>query len=561
MSTSIVQGGALGQALVAQNLLTQAQLAAVLVARTSTRQPLHLALLEQGVLQAEQFYPLLAKQQGLLYIALDEQELPAPGRLSEAQARRLQAIVIAEQPELVVGIADPFDLLKQDELRAILGQACQLVCVSPDALQRVLKRVYRCAEAIQAHAQALRTELANHHVAEADFAAQTDLPVARLLQSIFDDAVRMNASDVHIEPDESVLRIRQRIDGVLQAHAVQSKQIAQALTQRLKMMAELDIAERRLPQDGVFEVRVGDEMLDVRLSTMPVQFGESVVMRLLRRAAGVVGLDNMGLPAPVLERLHALVGRPHGIILITGPTGSGKTTTLYSMLDEVNDVSKKLITVEDPVEFRLPQVNQVQVNSKVGLTFARTLRAVLRQDPDVIMIGEIRDQETAEIALRAALTGHLVFATLHTNDAASTVPRLIDMGAEPFLVASALRGVLAQRLLRLVCAKCATMRPLAVHEQQWLHSMQIDTKTLTHIPEPVGCTQCYQTGYMGRQAVLELLEPTAEMMAALQQGETEVYFEQAKQSMVGQLLVDRALVVLQSGRTTLAEVMRLAAVE
>ena len=278
--------------------------------------------------------------------------------------------------------------------------------------------------------------------------SKSDAPVVRLIETVFEDALAAHASDIHIEPDETVLRIRRRIDGVLQEQVMDEKAIVPALVSRLKLMAGLDIAERRLPQDGRFNIKLKNKAGDVRFSTMPTQYGEAVVMRLLDHSDGVQGLDKIGLADDIKTRLEKAINRPHGLLLVTGPTGSGKTTTLYAALNELNKPEKKIITVEDPVEYRLPRINQVQVNQKVGLDFARVLRTTLRQDPDIILVGEIRDQETAEIALRASITGHLVMSTLHTNDAISTALRLIDMGVEGFLVASAVHAIVAQRLVR-----------------------------------------------------------------------------------------------------------------
>ncbi len=274
-----------------------------------------------------------------------------------------------------------------------------------------------------------------------------DNTIVRLLQSLFEDAVQVRASDIHIEPDEQVLRIRQRVDGVLQENILQEAGIAAALVLRLKLMAGLDISEKRLPQDGRFQIKVKGHSIDVRMSSMPVQHGESVVMRLLDQSAGLLTLEETGMPAAMLQKLRRMMQSPHGMVLVTGPTGSGKTTTLYGVLSELNQPGVKIITVEDPVEYRLPRVNQVQINHKIGLDFASVLRTSLRQDPDILMVGEMRDQETAEMGLRGALTGHLVLSTLHTNDAVSSTLRLIDMGAAPYLVASALRAILAQRLM------------------------------------------------------------------------------------------------------------------
>ena len=325
-------------------------------------------------------------------------------------------------------------------------------------LLQTIDRVYRRTDEITDFARELEQDLGDTVV---DFGALggtpglEEAPVVKLLQSVFDDATQVRASDIHIEPQEKRLQIRFRIDGVLHLQTEADIRIAPALALRLKLMSELDISEKRLPQDGRFGVRVKQQQIDVRISTMPTQYGESVVMRLLNQSGGMLRLDSIGMPPAMLKQFRAIVQRPNGLVLVTGPTGSGKTTTLYGALSELNTLEKKMITVEDPVEYRLPGVNQVQVNDKIELSFARVLRSALRQDPDVVLVGEMRDQETAQIGMRAALTGHLVLSTLHTNDAVSTPIRLLDMGVPRYMVATSLQAVLAQRLVRVICESCS----------------------------------------------------------------------------------------------------------
>ena len=339
----------------------------------------------------------------------------------------------------------------------MLKRDIQLAVVNESLLLQTIDRVYRRTEQISGLAQELGQELGDGGV---DFAALglattvEDAPVVRLLQTVFEDAVGVRASDIHIEPQETRLLIRFRIDGVLHVQTEADMKIASAMVLRLKLMSGLDISEKRLPQDGRFNVRVRNAQVDVRISTMPTQYGESVVMRLLNQSSGILGLERFGMPPQILERVLDVVHRPSGMMLVTGPTGSGKTTTLYAALEEINTPERKIITVEDPVEYRLPRINQVQVHEKIELTFGRILRSALRQDPDVILVGEMRDQETVEIGLRAAMTGHMVLSTLHTNDAISTPIRLLDMGAPRYMVAMSLHLVLAQRLVRMVCESC-----------------------------------------------------------------------------------------------------------
>jgi MSHA biogenesis protein MshE len=362
-----------------------------------------------------------------------------------------------------------------------------------------------------------------------------------------------------IEPDENSLRIRQRIDGVLKEHIIHESGIAAALALRLKLMASLKIAERRLPQDGRFSLKVSGRMIDVRLSSMPVQNGESLVMRLLDKKSVNLKMDQLGIPEDVLKTLYKLIQLPHGMVLVTGPTGSGKTSTLYSMLNELNSPENKIITVEDPVEYRFPRINQVQVNAQIGLNFAQVLRASLRQDPDILMVGEIRDKETASIALNAAMTGHFVLATMHTNDAIGSAMRLLSMESESYVVAAGLKAVIAQRLLRKICPNCITCYELELQEKIWL-SRYLDEKTLDKIvfKTGTGCVQCYQTGYKGRIPTFELFEIDEEIAQALVKNELSE-FHQAVQAKGFVTLAENAVQLAIQGITTVQEVLRVTA--
>lgn len=341
---------------------------------------------------------------------------------------------------------------------------------------------------------------------------------------------------------------------------MKEKRVNAALVLRLKLMAGLNISEKRLPQDGRFNVRVKGRSIDVRVSTMPVQYGESVVMRLLDQSQGMLNLESTGMPPELLARFRRMIQRPHGMILVTGPTGSGKTTTLYGALSELNRPEVKIITAEDPVEYRLPRVTQVQVNPKIGLEFSDVLRAALRQDPDVILVGEMRDSETVEIGLRAAMTGHLVLSTLHTNDSISSAMRLIDMGAEPFLVASSLLGVVAQRLVRRVCENCAEPYQPTEQERIWLESFELDPVDLeAGFVQGRGCYQCSNTGYKGRVGVYEMLEMNEAMLDALRRRDVARFTQAARQSPLYRPLGRCAMDYALRGITSLAEVARVAA--
>ena len=378
-----------------------------------------------------------------------------------------------------------------------------------------------------------------------------------MLQSVFEDASQVRASDIHIEPQETRLQIRFRIDGVLHLQTEADLKIASSLALRLKLMSDLDISEKRLPQDGRFAIKVKQQRVDVRISTMPTQFGESVVMRLLNQSDGMLRLDAIGMPVGMMKRFREIIRRPNGLVLVTGPTGSGKTTTLYGALAELNTLERKLITVEDPVEYRLPGVNQVQVNEKIELSFARVLRSALRQDPDIVLVGEMRDQETAQIGLRAALTGHLVLSTLHTNDALSTPIRLLDMGVPRYMVGSALQVVLAQRLVRVVCESCAQPHELKPTEREWLKAEPDHSGRSPTYLRGRGCTHCNGTGYRGRTGVYEMLEMTEEVVNAANHGEPAEFMAAAKRQMAGHTLRAHAVALVRAGRTTLSEAMRI----
>jgi MSHA biogenesis protein MshE len=344
---------------------------------------------------------------------------------------------------------------------------------------------------------------------------------------------------------------------VLHLQTEADMKIAASLALRLKLMSDLDISEKRMPQDGRFGVKVKQQQIDVRISTMPTQYGESVAMRLLSQSGGILNLDSIGMPPAMVKKFRAIIHRPHGLVLVTGPTGSGKTTTLYGALAELNTPERKLITVEDPVEYRLPGINQVQVNEKIDLTFARVLRSALRQDPDIVLVGEMRDQETAQIGMRAALTGHLVLSTLHTNDAMSTPIRLMDMGVPGYMVSTSLQAVLAQRLVRLICESCAGTYELKANEAAWLKAELGDTVASQRYLQGRGCTHCNGTGYRGRTGVYELLEMTKSIADAANHRDPGHFMKVAAAEMGGHTLRRHAVALVIEGKTTVPEAMRI----
>jgi len=502
-----------GELLLEQKLINEQQLKTALAEQARTGRRLGRVLTDLGMVSEQAFHEALAKHLQIPFMDLRQVKLApeAVRLLPEALARRSRALVLkTDAAGAMVAMADPTDLFAYDELAAALKRPIRLALVKEADLLKTMDAVYRRTDEIASIAQEVGEELRETDVDIERLAAEEgspDAPIIRLIQTVFHDAMQVGASDVHIEPGESALRVRQRIDGQLQEQVIEGgRRVASALTTRLKLLSGLDIAEKRLPQDGRFSVKIGGKAIDVRLSTMPTQHGESVVMRLLDQSSSLMSLEKLGMPAPMLERFRMLIGRSAGMVLVTGPTGSGKTTTLYSALQHLNQADTKIITVEDPVEYRLDRVNQVQVNPKIALDFARVLRTTLRQDPDVILVGEMRDRETVEIGLRAAITGHMVFSTLHTMSAIATVHRLLDMGAPGYMIAAAVHGIVAQRLVRRVCEDCARPVQADAHEAALLRAQFGADAAAASFRAGSGCTYCNLTGYRGRIAVYELLE-------------------------------------------------------
>ncbi|MFT6267462.1 MAG: MSHA biogenesis protein MshE [Alphaproteobacteria bacterium] len=551
----------LGDLLVQNGLITDEQLQKALSEQRQSGRKLGATLVSMGVVTEFQLLELLSEHLKVPLINLSDfkASVNAVRLLPEIQARRYRALVLEDRGDtLLVGMSDPADINAVDDLSAKLPKPIEVAVVSESQLFDAYENYYRKTEEIASFAQ----ELADEYEDETEFQLSSGLSddqdnlVAKLLQSIFEDAVLAKASDIHIEPDEKQLRIRMRVDGVLQENIIKEANIAAALVLRLKLMSGLDISEKRLPQDGRAEIIIKNHKIDVRVSTMPVQTGESVVLRLLDQSQGILSLEQTGMPPDIIERFRGLLSRPHGMILVTGPTGSGKTTTLYGALNELNKAETKIITVEDPVEYRLPRVNQVQVNAKIDLTFSSILRTTLRQDPDILMVGEMRDQETVEIGLRGALTGHLVLSTLHTNDAISSAIRLLDMGAPGYLVASSLKAIVAQRLVRKICDNCAIDHLPTDEHKIWLS--QLDKQlSASSFKQGKGCQRCNFRGYRGRVGVFELLQLNEEMMTALKNDDTAGFTEAAQASPGFRALAQTALDYAKVGVTSLDEVMRL----
>jgi len=551
----------LGDMLVKEGLISSAVLESALAEQKKSGRRLGRVLVDSLLVTEEGIAKALAHQLDLAYVDLKQSPIdPAALKLlSESQARRLRVMPLKMLPQgLLVGMADPGDLFAYDELARLTQQDIHIAVVTESDLLTAYDRYYRHTEEISGFAKELEQSLKGGEGALLDVfnteAGSPDAPVVRLIQSVFEDALQVRASDIHIEPQERKLIIRFRIDGVLHSQTEAEPTVAQALAMRLKIMSGMDISEKRLPQDGRFQINLKGRPLDVRLSTLPTQHGESIVMRLLATDTGLLDLSRIGMPEAMLARYRSIIARPNGLVLVTGPTGSGKTTTLYASLASLNSVERKIITVEDPVEYRLPGVMQVQVNEKIDLSFSRVLRSILRQDPDVVLVGEMRDAETAQIGLRAALTGHMVFSTLHTNDAAGTPVRLIDMGAPRFMVATALQAVVAQRLVRLVCPHCPRPHPPTPNETGWLESMGVTS--MDGFAEGAGCQHCNHTGYRGRMAVYEMLEMTSALAHAANLADPREFIQTARQAMAGQTLAHNALALARAGKTSLAEAVK-----
>lgn len=554
----------LGDLLVHEHIISNEQLMQALNSQKTTGRKLGDTLIELGYIGERQLLEFLAQQLDVPFLDISQRRIsPDMAKLlPEVHARRLRAIIIEDKgASVVIGMSDPADLNGLDQLEQLLSpKSIELAVVMESQLYEAFDSLYRRTADIESFASQLEEE----YTQTTDFDLGSnflddggDATVGKLLQSVFEDAVQMRASDIHIEPDEKSLRIRQRIDGVLQENELKENKIASAVVLRLKLMAGLDISEKRLPQDGRFNLQIKGHNIDVRMSTMPVQYGESVVMRLLDQSAGLLSFDETGMPQDLVDRLRHQITRPHGMVLVTGPTGSGKTTTLYAALSELNQSTKKIITVEDPVEYRLPRINQVQVNSKIDLNFSDVLRTALRQDPDIIMVGEVRDHETVEIGLRGAITGHLVLSTLHTNDAITSALRLIDMGAAGFLVGSSLRAVVAQRLVRRVCDNCSTDHTPDTQEMFWLKNLVGDSVEQVKFKRGTGCQTCQYTGYRGRIGVFELLEMNEPMMAALKRDDAESFTELARKNPTFKPLALAAYDYAVQGITSAEEVLRL----
>ncbi|HDL65073.1 MAG TPA: type II secretion system protein GspE [Proteobacteria bacterium] len=471
-------------------------------------------LLGMGSINQEQYRRALSRQLNLPYIESLSEDMIDKEIISRVPLNFLlahQLIPLKEdQGTVTVAMANPLEVQPLDDLRLLLEKEVNPIVCPPDEIVRLANKSYGHAEgAAEAMLEGMEDEDATELVTLTEHAEDlldiaSKAPVIKLVNLILFEAVKVRASDIHIEPFEKELRVRYRIDGVLYEALMPPKQYQSAITSRIKIMANLNIAEKRLPQDGRIKIKITDREIDLRVSLIPISFGERIVLRLLDRSSQFYSLHDLGMGDDRLKIFARLIKRTHGIILVTGPTGSGKTTTLYAALSSVNSLEQNIITVEDPVEYQMSGIGQIQVNPKIGLTFANGLRSILRQDPDVVLIGEMRDHETAEIAIQASLTGHLVFSTLHTNDAAGAITRLLDMGVEPYLVSSSVVGIMAQRLVRMICPHCRESYQPQIEALRDIGLTPDDIKD-GELYRGVGCDKCYQSGYMGRRGIFEIL--------------------------------------------------------
>lgn len=549
----------IGQELVDDGLVSSDQLAVAMETKKNLGGDLGHILIRKGFVNEEQIQEFLSRRLSIPFISLDDYAIDpevvkfVPSSL--AQKYHFMPLFRIED-SITIAMSDPLDVFGIDEIRKIIKYRIQPVLASRQDIERLTREHYRAAEIAEEaaggevevmHFGTEATEAASDKLAEMASGAKVISEVNRIINS----AINESASDIHIEPSEKSMRIRNRVDGVLEEWLTMPKRMHLPVVTRIKIISGMDIAERRIPQDGRVRIRVSGHVVDMRVSTYPTMYGEKVVIRLLGHER-IYGLEDLGMPENDRNTFEKIIKRPHGIFLVTGPTGSGKTTTLYAALSRINSQDRNIVSIEDPIENQIPGISQAQINPRAGLTFATALRSILRQDPDVIMVGEIRDRDTADIAVRSAITGHLVFSTLHTNTAVGAITRMKDLGVEPFLVSSALLGVMAQRLVRQICPDCKEP-----------HEESDSVRKAFGIPQDVvlyhgkGCRSCRMSGYLGRSGIFELLEVSPKMRRMITEGagESELRSEAVARGMsfLVQSAVDRAV----AGETTIAEVIRI----
>jgi len=546
--------------LLSSGLVRQEEITKALEEAKKLKRSLENVIVDMHILSRPVLYETLAKHLGFAYKSLeavlgDETLIKM---IPEGLARQTQSVPVKiERNTLHVAMVDPSDLFSVDQIQMHTGQPIEVFLSSPQEIEEAQHRIYvekKMGKPIMMEGQGMAASAPQEPASFDKTGMREGTSIIRLVDLIIAQAVHDRASDIHIEPEQELTRIRFRIDGMLHEIPSPPKEWEPAIVSRVKVLAAMDIAESRVPQDGHFQAKVDDKIIDFRVSTIPTIYGENLVMRLLDSASIRIGLERLGFATyEEMKRYESLICRPYGIILSTGPTGSGKTTTLYSALTKINTIDKHIVTIEDPVEYRLGLVRQIQVNSKAGITFANGLRAILRQDPDVIMVGEIRDLETAVIAIQAALTGHLVFSTLHTNDAPSTVTRLVNMGVEPFLISASLIGVMAQRLVRQICEHCKeTYEPSKALIKKW----GLGGRDTVVLYRGRGCDNCKGTGYRGRIGIFELMAIDDELREMIIQGASTVALKRKAKEKGMRLLGQDGLFKALAGITSIEEVSR-----
>jgi type II secretion system protein E len=512
--------------------------------------PVSEALVKMGLIGHEDISRTLAANSGMEFVDLAQLTIPPniTGILTPIDARRYQAIPIAEREGgVTIAISDPMAFENFDALGFLLKREVEFVCTTPEQLEQALTQYYGPAEG--------ETSTTGAGFGAEEESGEGDAPIIKMVTTLLLEAYKNRASDIHLEPLEKSFRVRFRVDGVLQEMQSPPKKLQAAIISRLKIMTgTMSIAEKRLPQDGRIQVKMGKNAIDLRVSTIPTVHGESVVMRILDKSSLVLGLPDLGFLSDDQAKFEQLIQLPDGIILVTGPTGSGKTTTLYACLNYINKPDRKLITVEDPVEYQMSGINQVQVNSEIGMTFPAALRSILRQAPNIIMIGEIRDAETASIAINASLTGHLVLSTLHTNDAPSAIPRLVDIGVQPFLVSSSVRAAMAQRLVRKLCPKCKAPAELTEYE---LHTLGLEASQMAGATpmKAVGCEACRGKGYKGRMGIFEVFLIDDEVRHMINNNASTIALRQRARELGMRTLREDGVRKVLAGLTTAEEVI------
>jgi type IV pilus assembly protein PilB len=528
------------------------------------------ALIRLGYADADDIMKAKAEQHGLPFVALQEIEIPPSviELVPESLARENIVMPLSQDSGIIrVIMHDPLDFETIDKLRFVLNREIEVSLAPKEAIVEAINKYYGSASSETESVDSMLQEFTDTAI---DFAEDTgtgvktgtttleegDAPVIKLVHLIIQEAVTMRASDIHIEPFADRVRIRYRIDGVLMERDSAPKRLLGAIISRIKIMASVDIAEKRRPQDGRIKILVAGKDIDLRLSIIPTNHGQSAVMRILDRENIKVGIQDLGFGDEDYARFKQLIKRPNGILLVTGPTGSGKTTTLYAALNELNRPDVKIITAEDPVEYYLPGVNQCEVKSKIGMTFARIIRAMLRQNPNILLVGEIRDLETAETAIQASLTGHLVFSTLHTNDAPSAITRLVDIGIQPFLVASSVMAIMAQRLVRKVCPKCRHRYEPPAHILNGI-GLRPEIIKKANFMRGKGCNHCNKTGYRGRMGIFELMTMTAQVREMTFKGDSTLNIRRVARKQGMRTLFEDGIIKVLRGMTTLDEVLRI----